>query len=195
MANVRNDKKIEGLNEEKQFEEQILNVDRVTRVVKGGRRFRFRVLVVVGDKKGTIGVGVEKGPDVTTAVTKAVESAKKNMIKVKTYKGTIPHETQSKVSGANILLLPASPGTGLIAGGAVRPILEAAGIKDALSKSLGSSNKVNIAYATLDALDNLESSKNWITNRHKTANKASSSNQTKPKKPAPKKPAKKEAKK
>jgi small subunit ribosomal protein S5 len=162
-------KRIEGLKEEKQFEEQILNVDRVTRVVKGGRRFRFRVLVVVGDKKGTVGVAVEKGPDVTSAVTKAVDSAKKNLVKIKSYRGTIPHETQAKVSGANILLLPASPGTGLIAGGAVRQILEAAGIKDALSKSLGSSNKVNIAYATIDALNNLESSDRWVTNRNKPA--------------------------
>lgn len=175
--------KIEGLQEEKQFEEQILNVDRVTRVVKGGRRFRFRVLVVVGDKKGTIGVGIEKGSDVTSAVTKAVESAKKNLIKVKTYKGTIPHEVQSKVSGANILLLPASPGTGLIAGGAVRPILEAAGVKDILSKSLGSSNKVNIAYATVEALSTLESSKNWVTNRQKSSASKQTAAKTKADKP------------
>jgi small subunit ribosomal protein S5 len=154
-------------------------------VVKGGRRFRFRVLVVVGDKKGKVGVGVEKGPDVTSAVTKAVDSAKKNLIKVKTYKGTIPHEVQSKISGANILLLPASAGTGLIAGGAVRPILEAAGIKDALSKSLGSSNKVNIAYATIDALNKLESAKDWVTNRQKQPAAA--------KKTPVKKPAKKES--
>lgn len=159
-------KKINELSEEKQLEEQILNVDRVTRVVKGGRRFRFRVLVVVGDKKGMVGVGVEKGPDVTSAVTKAVDVAKKNLTKIKMYKGTIPHETQAKVSGANILLLPASPGTGLIAGGAVRPILEAAGIKDALSKSLGSSNKINIAYATMEALNNVETSDKWVTKQN-----------------------------
>ena len=178
MANTQNTqpkrpaKHIEGLGEEKQFEERILNVDRVTRVVKGGRRFRFRVLVVVGDKKGNVGVGVEKGPDVTSAVTKAVSVAKKNMIKVKMYKGTIPHDVQAKKSGANILILPASAGTGLIAGGVVRAVLEVAGISDALSKSLGSSNKINIAYAAVDALDKLEESKNWVTSKNKAKTKA-----------------------
>ncbi len=157
--------KIDDLPGEKQLEERILNVDRVTRVVKGGRRFRFRVLVVVGDKKGTVGIGVEKGPDVTSAVSKAVEVAKKNTIKVKMYKDTLPHETQAKVSGANILLLPASAGTGLIAGGAVRSILESAGVKDILSKSLGSTNKINIAYATIEALKSVELAKDWVTNR------------------------------
>ena len=187
MADIRkrSPRKFNELTEEKQYEEKILNVDRVTRVVKGGRRFRFRVLVVVGDKKGTVGVGVEKGPDVTSAVSKAVDTAKKNLLKVKMYKGTIPHDVQSKVSGANILLLPASAGTGLIAGGAVRSILEAAGIKDALSKSLGSSNKINIAYATIDALKSLELSSDWVTRQ----------NAEPAMKPAAKKPAAKGTKK
>src|SRR5438034_251659 len=103
--------------EEKQFDERTLHIDRVARVVKGGRRFRFRALVVVGDKKNRVGIGSAKGADVTAAVTKATEVAKKNFITVSLYKGTLPHEVESKVSGAHILLKPASPGTGLIAAG------------------------------------------------------------------------------
>src|SRR5258706_13320427 len=100
--------------EEKQFDERVVHVDRVARVVKGGRRFRFRALVVVGDHKGKIGVGIAKGADVTSAVNKATEVAKKNMVTVSTYKTTIPHEVTAKVGGANILIKPASAGTGLI---------------------------------------------------------------------------------
>lgn len=164
-------KTINDLKTDNQFEEKVIHVDRVARVVKGGRRFRFRVLVVVGDKKGNVGVGLDKGPDVTSAVAKAVETAKKNMIKVKMYKDTIPHDIQTKVSGAKILLMPASSGTGLIAGGVVRSILEAAGVSNAMSKSLGSSNKINIAYATIEALKALEPSKNWVTNQNKAADR------------------------
>ena len=149
--------------EEKQFDERTLHIDRVARVVKGGRRFRFRALVVVGDRKHKVGIGSAKGTDVTSAVTKATEVAKKSMVEVSLYKGTLPHETERKVSGAHILLKPASPGTGLIAGGAVRTILEVAGVKNALSKSLGSSNKTNIAYATIEALDSLVPASQWVT--------------------------------
>lgn len=149
--------------EEKLFDERVINVDRVARVVKGGRRFRFRALVVVGDKKGRIGVGIAKGADVSAAVAKAVDVAKKSMIEVKLYKGTLPHEVQAKVGGSNILVKPASPGTGLIAGGVVRTILEVAGVSNALSKSLGSTNKVNTAYATIDALKQIVSAENWVT--------------------------------
>jgi small subunit ribosomal protein S5 len=149
--------------EEKQFDERTLHIDRVARVVKGGRRFRFRALVVVGDKKKRVGIGTAKGADVTAAVTKATEVAKKNFISVSLYKGTLPHETESKVSGAHILLKPASAGTGLIAGGVVRTILEVAGVKNALSKSLGSSNKTNTAYAVIAALDSLVPADKWIT--------------------------------
>jgi len=148
--------------EVKEFEEKVINVDRVARVVKGGRRFRFRALVVLGDKKGKIGIGIAKGADVTTAVTKAVDVAKKNMIVVATYKDTIPHEAQAKIGGSNILIKPASAGTGLIAGGVVRTILEMAGVNNALSKSLGSTNKVNTAYATMEALKQLVPSKDWV---------------------------------
>jgi len=149
--------------EEKQFDERVLNIDRVARVVKGGRRFRFRALVAVGDRKGRIGVATAKGADVTAAVSKATETAKKHFIDVKLYNGTLPHEVQAKVSGANILLKPASPGTGLIAGGVVRILLEVGGVHNALSKSLGSSNKVNLAYATLEALQKLKTADKWVT--------------------------------
>jgi len=173
---------------EKQFDERVINVDRVARVVKGGRRFRFRALVVVGDKKGRIGIGIAKGADVTTAVTKAVDVAKKHMIEVVTYKGTIPHEVQAKVGGSNILIKPASAGTGLIAGGVVRTILEVAGISNALSKSLGSTNKVNTSYATMDALRQLVPAKDWVVKPTKAAAVAE-----KPAKPAAKKAVKAEA--
>ena len=149
--------------EEKQFDERVVHIDRVARVVKGGRRFRFRALVVVGDKKGKVGIGIAKGADVTAAVTKATEVAKKQLVKVTLYKGTLPHEARAKVGGANILIMPAAPGTGLIAGGVVRTILEVAGVSNVLSKSLGSSNKANIAYATIEALTSLVPAKNWVT--------------------------------
>lgn len=151
------------VREEKEFDERMVNIDRVARVVKGGRRFRFRALVVVGDHKGRVGVGTSKGADVTAAMTKATEVAKKNMVKINLFNDTIPHESQAKVAGANILVKPASPGTGLIAGGVVRTVLEVAGIKNALSKSLGSSNKINIAYATVEALKLIEPKEKWVT--------------------------------
>lgn len=158
--------------EEKQFDERTLHIDRVARVVKGGRRFRFRALVVVGDKKNRVGIGSAKGADVTAAVTKATEVAKKNFITVSLYKGTLPHEVETKVSGAHILLKPASAGTGLIAGGVVRTILEVAGVSNALSKSLGSSNKTNTAYATIEALNSLVPANKWVTAQARTkANK------------------------
>ena len=159
--------------EEKQFDERVVNIDRVARVVKGGRRFRFRALVVLGDHKGKVGIGIAKGADVTAAVAKAVDVAKKNMVTVTLYKGTIPHEAEAKVSGARILIKPAAPGTGLIAGGVVRTVLEVAGVSNVLSKSLGSSNKINIAYATLEALQNVKPASKWITrqNAEKTEKK------------------------
>lgn len=151
------------LAEEKQFDERVVHIDRVARVVKGGRRFRFRALVVVGDHKSRVGIGSAKGADVTAAVTKAVEIAKKNMISVSLYKGTLPHEVEAKVGGAKILIKPASEGTGLIAGGVVRTILEVAGVSNVLSKSLGSANKTNTAYATIKALQMVVPAKLWIT--------------------------------
>lgn len=168
--------------EEKQFDERVIHIDRVARVVKGGRRFRFRALVVVGDRKNRVGVGTAKGADVTAAVTKATEIAKKHFVAVPVKNGTIPHEAEAKVSGARILVMPASAGTGLIAGGVVRTILEVAGISNALSKSLGSTNKTNAAYATIAALQSIVPADKWIT---KTATKAA--------KPAAKKAAAKKS--
>ncbi len=151
--------------EEKQFDERVLAVDRVARVVKGGRRFRFRALVVAGDGKSRVGVGTAKGADVTTAISKATDIAKKNMVTIAVNNGTIPHEQLSQVSGAKIFLKPAAPGTGLIAGGVVRVVLEVAGISNVLSKSLGSNNKTNIAYATVEALKTIKPRSEWHTNK------------------------------
>lgn len=156
--------------EEKQFDERTLHIDRVARVVSGGRRFRFRALVAVGDHKGRVGVGIAKGADVTSAVTKATDVAKKNLITVPIYRNTIPHDVQAKVGGANILIMPASEGTGLIAGSVTRTLLEVAGVSNALSKSLGSNNRANSVYATLEALRKLVPAKDWV----KTADRASS---------------------
>lgn len=177
----------EAPKEEKEFDERVVHIDRVARVVKGGRRFRFRALVVLGDHKNRVGIGTAKGADVTAAVSKAVDVAKKNMVMVAVYKGTIPHEAEAKVAGARILIKPASAGTGLIAGGVVRVVLEVAGIHNALSKSLGSTNKINTAYATLAALQSIEPADKWVT-------KSAKSESLKAKKAAPKKAEKVEAK-
>ena len=165
----RRDNRAPQVEEKKEFDERIVHIDRVARVVKGGRRFRFRALVVVGDHKGKVGIGIAKGADVTAAVTKATEVAKKHMSKINLYKGTLPHEATAKVGGAHILVKPASAGTGLIAGGVVRTILEVAGVHNVLSKSLGSTNKANTAYATIAALQSMEPAKNWVTSRTDTA--------------------------
>lgn len=140
----------------KEFEEKVIHINRVARVVKGGRRFRFQATVVVGDGKGRVGVGVGKGSEVMTSIAKAVSRAKAQMITVPLKEHTIPHEIQVRFSGAQVLLKPASAGTGVIAGGAVRNVVEVAGIRDLLTKSLGSSNKVNNAYATIAALSQLK---------------------------------------
>ena len=148
--------------EPKQFEELTINIDRVSRVVKGGRRFRFKALVVVGDKKTKVGVGVAKGADVQAAIAKATDVAKKHIITVSINKGTIPHDSEVRLSGAQVLIKPAAPGTGIIAGGVVRSIIGVTGISDLLSKSLGSTNKVNIAYATIEALRSLVPKSEWL---------------------------------
>jgi small subunit ribosomal protein S5 len=141
---------------QKEFEEKVISLDRVARVVKGGRRFRFRATVVVGDGKGRVGVGVGKGGEVMTSIAKAVATAKKNIITVPLQNRTIPYQVEVRFSGAQVMLKPASAGTGVIAGGAVRSVVEAVGIHDLLSKSFGSSNKVNNAYATIMALKQFE---------------------------------------
>ncbi len=144
------------VEQQKEFEEKVIAIDRVTRVVKGGRRFRFRATVVIGDGKGRVGVGIGKGSEVITSIAKAVSRAKSQMITVPLVNGTIPHEIQVRFSGAHVMMKPASEGTGVIAGGAVRNVVEVAGIHDLLTKSLGSSNKVNNAYATIVALSQLK---------------------------------------
>lgn len=159
--------------EPKQFEEVVISIDRVARVVKGGRRFRFKALVVVGDRKNKVGVGVSKGADVQTAVAKATDVAKKNMITIPIANDTIPHDAEVKVAGAHVLLMPAAPGTGIIAGGVVRSVIGVTGIKNLLSKSLGSTNKVNIAYATIDALKVMVPREEWL-NAPKKASKPAS---------------------
>ncbi len=139
-----------------EFDERIIALDRVTRVVKGGRRFRFRATAVVGDGKGKVGVGVGKGKDAPTSIMKAIAKGKKSMITFELNGTTIPHEIQVTFGGAVVFMKPARPGTGVIAGGAVRAVLEAAGVKDVLTKSLGSANKINNSYATVEALSKLK---------------------------------------
>lgn len=146
----------------KEFEEVVINIDRVARVVKGGRRFRFKALVVVGNKKNKVGVGVAKGADVRAAVAKATDVAKKHLIAIPLNNETIPHDAEVKYSGARVMLKPAAPGTGIIAGGVVRQIIGVTGIRNLLSKSLGSTNKVNIAYATIEALRQQVPRSEWL---------------------------------
>jgi ribosomal protein S5, bacterial/organelle type len=136
----------------KQFEEEIINIGRVTKVTKGGRHFRFSATVAVGDRKGQVGIGTGKANEVPDAIKKAVNAATKNITRVSIVNNTIPHEAIGTRGASKVMLKPAVKGTGVKAGGPVRSVLELAGIKDVLSKSLGSSTKINMAYATLEAL-------------------------------------------
>ena len=158
----------------KEFEEVTINIDRVSRTVAGGRRMRFKALVAIGNKKNKVGVGVAKGNDVTTAVAKATAKAKKNMIVFSMDGETICHEVETKVTGADVLMKPAATGTGIIAGGVVRSIIGLTGIKNLISKSLGSTNKVNIAYAVIDGLKAQVPREKWNTTATKKAAKKES---------------------
>lgn len=168
MANNRNNnnrdnrKNSDGKNSrikpaETELKEKMVTLNRVAKVTKGGRTFSFAAIVVVGDGKGTVGHGLGKARDVSEAIAKAVDDAKKNLIKFPIYKGTIPHEQKGKYGAGKVLMKPASEGTGVIAGGAMRAVLEIAGVSDVLAKSQGSSNPHNVIKATFDALSKLRS--------------------------------------
>lgn len=180
----------------KEFDEITIAVDRVSRTVAGGRRMRFKALVAIGNHKNKVGVGVAKGNDVTTAVAKATRKAKKSMITFNMNGETICHETRTKVTGADVLMKPAAPGTGIIAGGTVRSIVGLTGVKNLISKSLGSSNKVNVAYAVIEALRQQTPRKEWTGARlEKAAEKPTAKKSATTAKKATKKPAtKKETK-
>ena len=138
------------------YNERVVAINRVAKVVKGGRRFSFTALVVVGDGDGTVGVGYGKAKEVPAAIAKGVEEAKKHFFRVPRIQGTIPHPVQGEKAAGVVMLRPASPGTGVIAGGSARAVLECAGVHDVLAKSLGSSNAINVVHATVEALQSLE---------------------------------------
>lgn len=149
-------RKFSKKREQKEYDQKLLDLARVTRVVKGGRRFRFRATLVIGNRKGKVGVGVAKGADVSMAIEKSYNDAKKNLVEINLDGNTIPHDTLLKLGSAKILLKPAAEGRGIIAGGAIRAVVDLAGIRDIVSKSLGSANKLSVARATVMALKKMK---------------------------------------
>jgi len=158
-------REFQGREERSEFDERVIDISRVAKVVKGGRKFHFRVVVAVGDNRGRIGLGIGKAKGVPEAIRKASERARKDMQPFALEGTTIPHEILTEHGGAKVLLKPASPGTGVIAGGAVRAVLSAAGVRDVLTKSLGSSNTLNVAEATLKGLRQLRRAKDLAADR------------------------------
>ncbi len=148
-----------------ELKDRLVAINRVTKVTKGGRTFTFAAIVVVGDGNGVIGYGLGKAGEVTAAIAKGVEAAKKNLVKVPVLKGSVPHEAYAKYGGARVLIMPASEGTGVVAGGAMRAVLESVGITDVLAKSKGSSNPHNLVKATIEALANMRDAKTVAQNR------------------------------
>ena len=158
----------ETKQEKQELKEKVVSVNRVAKVVKGGRTFRFSVLVVVGDEKGKVGVGTGKSSEVPEAIKKATEEAKKNLVEISLVNGTIPHELTVNFGSSKIILKPAVEGTGVIAGGAVRPVLELAGVKNVTAKTLGSRNSRNVVYATMKALKSMRTPEEVARLRGKT---------------------------
>ena len=155
------------MDQDREFTEKLIKLNRVAKVVKGGRRFSFSALVVVGDKNGRIGYGYGKANDVAEAIRKGVDRAKKSLITIPVKGSTVPHWIQGKYKSAEVLIKPAAPGTGVIAGGPVRAIMEVGGVNDVLSKSLGSQNPVNIVKAVFNGLENMKDAKTVAKNRGK----------------------------
>lgn len=153
------------IGNEVELKDRLVAINRVTKVTKGGRTFTFAAIVVVGNENGIIGCGLGKAGEVTAAIAKGVEAAKKNLVKVNVLKGTIPHEAYAKFGGARVLVMPASEGTGVVAGGAMRAVLESVGITDILAKSKGSSNPHNLVKATIAALTSIRDPKTIALNR------------------------------
>lgn len=189
MANKRFNRRN---NKKPEFDQKLLDLARVVRVVKGGRRFSFRATMIIGNRKGKVGLGVAKGSDVSGAINKAVEDAKKNMIIVKRLDSTISYRVDKTFCGAQVMIKPAKEGKGIVAGGAMRLIFELAGIRNITGKSLGSSNKINVAKATFKALDELEGKKVGMPKIKPENSKAKiKKNEEKEKKEEPKKAVKK----